>query len=161
MSGFDWPEPGAASEHWRSVTVEGFQQQLEAKSGAHAANEAIRKSYETNSRRVMEDMAKELRKVSQDKPDAIYNIVDQARQLALEFGVQRCRLQLFAPQLNETVSRNPKIYDDVNNNNDFALAKGVVKLNVAPGLRRTGDGRGYTFHEAVVIWPAAVYLGES
>jgi regulator of replication initiation timing len=134
-----------------------LQQQLEARPGGQAANEELRQSCEARLDNITEELSEAFRKVTRNKFN-FENVVEQAHKLALEFGIQRSRLQLFAPQLNEEVPRKTKTYTDVNNGNAHTVDKGVVQLVVAPGLRRTGDGRGYTFHEAIDIWPAAVYL---
>ena len=95
---------------------------------------------------------------SQDRSEAIRNIMEQASTLAFNLGTQRCRLEFFMPQINKKINRDPSTYMDENNQNDVELAGGVIKLIVAPGLRRTGDGRGYSYHEIANICPASVYL---
>ena len=122
-------------------------------------NEDIRTSYEANHQHISEALSKALRKFSSEaKRDEIHNIVDQALRLAFDFGSQRCRLQLFTPRANEIVLRNTNVYRDANRSNDESIGKGTIQLVVAPGLKRTGDGRGYVFQESAVLFPATVYL---
>jgi hypothetical protein len=132
---------------------------VEARPGSPIANEALKTSYETNLQKVNEELSRALRKVSQGGPDdAVQRIVDQARQMAFEFGTQRSRVQLFAPKLDEEVPRRTKTYTDVNNSNPYIVPKGIVQLIVAPGIRRIGGVRGYSLLEDVIVWPATVYL---
>jgi hypothetical protein len=126
-----------------------------------STDENIRRAFEANLKSLSEKLSCALRKVSQDEPDSVGLIVDQARNLALEIGAQRCRLQLVRPGVGETVPRNSTTYDDVNNSNEAFIPQGIVQLAVAPGLRRTGDARGYSFSKAIDICPAAVYLRTS
>jgi hypothetical protein len=119
----------------------------------------MRTSYERNLEKVSQSLANTLSRFStQNKPGDIQDIINQARQLAFDIGTQRCRLLLFAPEINQTVSRLSGSYNDVNNGNDVELIKGVVQLVVSPGLRRKGDGRGYVFRESADICAANVYL---
>lgn len=119
----------------------------------------LKQSHEMNLRNISEELAGVLREFSQNRPDEIRNIVDHAHKLAIDIGIQRSRLQLFAPELGTAVKRNTRTYDDINNSNVNDLRGGVVQLVSSPGLRRHGDSRGTNFNEEPVdLWPAAVYL---
>jgi hypothetical protein len=127
------------------------------------AEEKIRESYDRNVARVFQSLSAMLSRVSyQDQQTEIRNIIDKACLLALDCGEQRCRLELFAPSLQDKVSRqNINTYKDMNGDNDPSLQEGIVQLVVSPGLRRTGDVRGESLDEVLVLCPAAVYLTET
>jgi len=128
--------------------------------GKHSSDADIRESYENNILTVCRDLSEALSQVcSHDRQENIRNIVDRACSLALDFGMQRCRLQLFAPQQNDTVSRSyTNTYRDVNGDNGPDLAQGAVQLVVWPGLRKTGDGLGGFLDQSTDLYPAGVYL---
>jgi hypothetical protein len=122
----------------------------------------LKQSQEAHLQNIRDEMSTVLLNLSLERWGEINEISELARQLALEFGIQRSRLHLFAPQLGGEVVRNTKVYEDLNNKTPHSVAKGVVQLIAAPGLARTGDGRGYNFHDdAVELWPAAVYMTPS
>jgi hypothetical protein len=95
---------------------------------------------------------------SQDVQAEIRTIVDRACSLALDFGMQRCRWQVFAPQPGQTISKASTNFKDANDTNPPDLAKGVVQLLISPGLRKTGDGRGGCLDSSSDLCPAVVYL---
>jgi hypothetical protein len=102
---FIWPGLGKLSEKWRYTTLEPLREVLTKNMGNHPAYEEIKTSYVANVSKVFEAMAKELRQVpSQVSQADIHDIVDKACSLALDFGVQRCRLQVVAPQPNDMIS---------------------------------------------------------
>ena len=114
-------------------------------------------SYEANLWDLKKALSEVISKVSREtKSEEIGEIIEQARGLAFDFGLQRCRLQIFAPQVREEVLVQPGTYRDFNN--DHEVASGVVELVVGPGLARTGDGRGHSFRETINIFPAGVYI---
>ena len=127
------------------------------------ADDMIRENYETNVANVFQSLSALFRRVSsQDRQFEIRNIVDKACSAALDWGEQRCRLELFAPGLKHRVSRQSiKTYEDMNGDNGASLAEGIVQLVVSPGLRRTGRVRGDAFDEVLDLCPAAVYLTET
>ena len=120
------------------------------------ATEHVMRNYENNSSKVTNALYNTFSKVcSQDKRTDILAIVDEARSLALDFGIERCRLQIFAPQPKEYISRAASgAYDDIN----LDLTEGVVELVASPGLRKMGDGRGGRLDQVIDLCPAAVYL---
>jgi hypothetical protein len=126
-------------------------------------DDMIRENYETNVAKVFQSLSALFRRVSsQDRQFELRNIVDKACSVALDWGEQRCRLELIAPGLEHKVSRqNIKTYEDMNGDNDPSLAEGVVRLVVSPGLRRTVRGRGSSLGEVLDLCPAAVYLTET
>jgi len=156
----EWPRPDILSEKWRYVSFEPLRARLLANTQRLPADEEIKKSYKSNVSRVSGALQEALSRVSShDKRAAISDIVDKACSLALDIGIQRCRLQLFSPRPNDTVSRRyPDTYEDVNEDNDTGMTEGTVKLVVWPGLRKTGDGRGGCLERSIDLSPAGVYL---
>jgi hypothetical protein len=158
---FIWPEPGSLSEKWRYATLEPLREVLTKNMGKHPAYEEVRRSYGINVSRVSETLAEALRQVTSQVSQAdIHDIVDKACSLTLDFGVQRCRLQVVAPQPNDMISiTTTGDFSDVNGENDPGLESGVVQLMVSPGLRRRGDGRGGRLESDIAsICPTVLYL---
>jgi hypothetical protein len=127
------------------------------------ADDMIRENYETNVAKVFQSLSALFGRVSsQDRQFELRNIVDKASSVALDWGEQRCRLELFAPSLECKVSRqNIKTYEDMNGDNDPSLTEGIVRLVISPGFRRTGRGRGSSLDEVLDLCPATVYLTET
>jgi hypothetical protein len=127
------------------------------------ADDMIRENYERNVAKVFQSLSAVFRQVSsQDRQSEIRNIVNKACSMALDWGEQRCRVELFAPDLKHKVSRrNIKTYEDMNGDNDPSLEEGIVQLVVSPGFRRTGCGRGNSPDQVLDLCPAAVYLTET
>jgi hypothetical protein len=96
---------------------------------------------------------------SEDKTNEIWKIVDKSCSLALDFGIQRFRIQLSAPRENKTISLGsaPGTIVDLNKSNNSASG-GVVLLVVKPGLRKLGDGRGGSWGTVTTLLPSEVYL---
>ena len=158
---FIWPGLGKLSEKWRYTTLEPLREVLTKNMGNHPAYEEIKTSYVANVSKVFEAMAKELRQVpSQVSQADIHDIVDKACSLALDFGVQRCRLQVVAPQPNDMISTTTiGNFSDVNGENNLGLGSGVVQLMISPGLMRRGDGRGGRLESEIAsICPTVLYL---
>ncbi|OCK81695.1 hypothetical protein K432DRAFT_403556 [Lepidopterella palustris CBS 459.81] len=159
--GFTWPEPDILSEKWRYTTFETLRRDLDqTNTNRHAASKQIMRSYQDNSSTVKNVLSAGVAKVtSEDKDADISSIVDEACSLALDFGIERCRLQLTAPQPNELVSMfNPGAYEDHNDRNDPSLTEGIVELVISPGLRKMGDGRGGRLDQVIDLCPAAIYM---
>jgi hypothetical protein len=158
---FIWPGPGNLSEKWRYATLEPLREVLTKNMGKHPAYEETWRSYKINVSRVSEALDEALRQVTSQVSQAdIHDIVDKACSLALDFGVQRCRLQVVAPQPNDTISRTSTgNFSDVNSENDRGLESGVVQLMISPGLCRRGDGRGGRLESEIAsICPTVLYL---
>lgn len=155
-----WPQPETLSEKWRSLAVEELRSTLTTRGCMQPFAGDAKKGYEDNVAMVSEDLAKSLSRVcSEDKTMEIRDIVDKACFLALDMGMQRSRLQLFAPRLGDKVSRHyPKTYTEVNPNNEPKATSGTVRLVVRPGLRKTGDGRGGCLDQTTDLCPAGLYL---
>jgi hypothetical protein len=155
----DCPQLDVPTEKWRSFTFELLRARLE-NTNMHSVDEDIKKSYEDNVSKVSRALRHAVSQVCPQGGQAdIRDIVNKACSLALDFGMQRCRLRLIAPRLNETVSRSySNAYKDVNDVNNLDPAKSAVKLVVWPGLRKTGDAHGGRLEESVDLYPAGVYL---
>jgi hypothetical protein len=99
---------------------------------------------------------------SEDKTNEIRKIVDKSCSLALDFGIQRCRIQLFAPCENKMISLGftSDTVIDLNESNKSASG-GVVLLVVKPGLRKSGDGRVGSLDTIKTLWASEVYLERS
>jgi hypothetical protein len=88
----------------------------------------------------------------------VQSLVDQSCSVALEFGVQRCRLELFSPKAEEIVQMSKDQYEDLNYANNEGMSRGMVLLPIRSGLKRTGDGQGRSFDQISNISPAGIYL---
>lgn len=155
-STFIWPEPSSRSEMWRYVTFETLRNDL---MGTQPAGK-LRDSYETHMAKTRAAISEAFSRVFSDyKETEIWKIVDKAFLLAFDFGIQRCRLQFFAPSPGELIStRDPKTHVDLNKGNEEGLSQGEVQLAIRPGVRRIGDGRGGSFATVTNISSAGVYL---
>jgi hypothetical protein len=86
-------------------------------------------------------------------------IVDKASSLALEFSVQRCRLELFTTGPGDIISTSAtEMYDILSQSDAENGYMGTVALAVMPGLRKTGDAKGVSLDKVSILRPAAVYL---
>lgn len=118
----------------------------------------MKESYESNLHKVARRLSGKIEALSQEREEDIRRIVDQAGDMALVFGAQRCRLRLFRPQLKAIVP--VKSCHNGNNGLPQDSSHGVVQFVISPGLKRFGDGRGYTFKGEVEVYKATVYLSE-
>jgi hypothetical protein len=158
-SAFTLPEPGSRSEMWRYVTFETLKKDL---MGTSPLAE-LRNSYETHKAKTRAAISEDFSRVfPEDKETEIWKIVDKSFSLALEFGIQRCRLQFFAPVPGEFIStQDAGTYVDLNKGNEEGLNQREVQLAIRPGVRRIGDGRGGSFATVANVIPAGVYLGKT
>lgn len=155
-----WPQPESLSEKWRSLAVEELRSKLSTQGCIQPFAGDAKKSYEDNVAMVSVGVAESLSRVcSQEKAMEICDIVDKACCLAMDMGMQRSRLQLFAPQLSDKVSRHcTKTYIEVNCDNEPETTSGTVRLVVRPGLRKMGDGQGDCLDQTTDLCPAGLYL---
>jgi hypothetical protein len=129
-----------------------------------AASE-IQKSRERNVLKVAGSLSEALSRISfQDRQTEIRTIVDQACSLALDFGMQQCRIHVFAARPNDTVSNMAtESYKAANGEDNSDRTTRVIQFVVSPGLRKTGDGSGGSLdlEQSTVLCPAALYLKTS
>ena len=84
-------------------------------------------------------------------------IIKKACELALDFGKQRCRLQLDIPDQyapwdeQQSVAMMERYAGD-------DLPSGFVDYVVVPGVRRYGDGHGDNLDKSAVLVPAKVAI---
>jgi hypothetical protein len=155
-----WPQPETFSEKWRSLAVGELRSTLSRQGCIQPFAGDAKRSYEDNVAMVSVGLAESLSRVcSQEKTKEIRDIVDKACCLAMDMGMQRSRLQLFAPRLSDKVSRHcTKTYTEVNCDNEPETTSGTVRLVVRPGLRKMGDGRGDRLDQTTDLCPAGLYL---
>lgn len=119
----------------------------------------IKESHDQNSSNVFQTLCMTLSLVSsQNQQSELWRIVKNAVDLAVHMGEQRCRLQLFSPNINEAVLANSETYENVNLGSSPGSTKRIVKLVVSPGLRKTGDGEGKSLDKTLDLCPASLYL---
>jgi len=120
----------------------------------------LRASYEANLKEVRDAIASVLAKASsEDRTNEIRKIVEKSCSLALDFGIQRCRIQLFVPSDNEMISWGSPLdaFIDLNKSNKGTTG-GMVLLVVKPGLRKWGDAQGGSLDTITTLCPSEVYL---
>jgi hypothetical protein len=154
--GFQWPDPTATSETWRYTTCEALQKTM----AKPHSEKHIWPSHENHLVRVADSLAGAIARVSSKSTMShIESIVDKASSLALEFSVQRCRLQLFTPKSGDIISTAAtEMYDILSQSDTENGYGGTVALAVMPGLRKTGDAKGAYLDKVSILRPAAVYL---
>jgi hypothetical protein len=115
--------------------------------------------------KVARSLSEALSQISfQDRQADIRTIVDKACSLALDFGMQQCRIHVFAARPNDTVSNlATESYKAANGEDNSDRTTGIIQFVVSPGLRKTGDGRGGSMdlEQSTVLCPAALYLKTS
>lgn len=119
-------------------------------------------SYELHKRNVVNKICDAFTKISANpKTVEIDRLIEEICAMAIKFGHQRSRIQIFTPDLNDIVSTLKRDqFEDLNSSNRRSIAKGKVLLVVHPGLLRQGDSQGITFREIKRIRAAGVYLKE-
>jgi len=154
--GFQWPIPTATSEIWRYTTCEALQKTM----AKPHSEKHIWQGHENHLVQVADSLAGAIARVSsKSMMSQIESIVDKASSLALEFSVQRCRLQLFTPKSGDIISTAAtEMYDILSQSDTENGYGGTVALAVMPGLRKTGDAKGAYLDKVSILRPAAVYL---
>ncbi|KAF2095054.1 hypothetical protein NA57DRAFT_79543 [Rhizodiscina lignyota] len=151
-----FPRPDGLAEQWRSVT---FEQLRRKRTQPSAITEFIRSS-EENFETVLRKLITAFGKVSSDnKQDDMQVIAEKARSLALLFGTQRARLELYLPQPNQRFGNGDPAIENCNDSMPHSSSGGVVLFGVSPGLRKQGDARGGSLDRIDDLQPAMVYLG--
>jgi hypothetical protein len=120
----------------------------------------ISQSYERNHRSVCDALKNAFAKISnEDMKTYPEDITEGAFSLALDCGLQRCRIQLFTPQEGDPVRRDERTYiQDRNEGFKSDSIEGKVEFVVSPGLLKVGDGHGRAFDTTPVhLRPAHVY----
>lgn len=119
-------------------------------------------SYENNLESIAAKLEQVIKKVSSKgvSKNAIRSIVDASANLALQLGVQRCRIRLFTAEKGWAVrDLGGKRLMDRNGRNGAENVDGIVELCVAPGVSRLGDGRGDDLSmDITTIEPTEVFL---
>lgn len=128
-------------------------------SSVNSTRQKLIDSYKSQSAAVMEKISSGFSRISLGcSAKEVQSLVDQSCSVALEFGVQRCRLELFSPKAEEIVKMSKDQYEDLNYANNEGIARGMVLLPVRSGLKRTGDGQGRTYDQISNLRPAGIYL---
>jgi hypothetical protein len=164
--GFVWPQPTSDSETWRYITFQVLQSYIEVEKLqriedmiAGSCRQKLIDSCKSHSADVVEKICDAFSRISVGfSKKEVQNLVDQSCSVALEFGVQRCRLELFSPQAEEVVQMSKDQYEDLNYGNNEGISRGTVLLPIRSGLKRTGDGQGRTFDQISNLRPAGIYL---
>jgi hypothetical protein len=146
------------------LAFEVLQKVVTAEETSSSADDVIVDSYERNRTDVSEALRAAFSKVSTEEMGSVpEQIAEIACSLALDCGKERCRVQLFAPQEGELVSRkDSRFIQDRNEGSNPSVTQGVVKLVVSPGLMKLGDGYGRGLdRELVRLYPAHVYCSVS
>jgi hypothetical protein len=116
-------------------------------------------SYKSHNENVAKKVSEAFSRISVDHSSKeVQSLVDQSFSVALAFGIQHCRLELFSPELEETVQMSKDQFEDLNYTNNESISHGIVLLPIRSGLRRKGDGQGRYYDQSSNIRPAGVYL---
>ncbi|KAI9764967.1 MAG: hypothetical protein M1840_007889 [Geoglossum simile] len=146
------PPPDDLSERWRHTTLEALRRSLSSPTSQAKASHATHLSILTKT------LVTTLSSISlQDHTPDIQNIVNGASSLALDFGIQRYRLEIFGAGENEEVEMG-EMFEDLNDLTWVKGARGRVLFVISPGLKRLGGTRGGSWEQGKVIIPAGVYL---
>ncbi|KAF2461822.1 hypothetical protein BDY21DRAFT_1558 [Lineolata rhizophorae] len=146
------------TEKWRSVTFETIRESLTDDGRCDAAHAGIMRDYDDNFSAACRRITEELQVSAEDADRQIRATVKNARSLALDFGVQRFRWEIFLPKQGDFISADDCAFRDINGANSNRKDKGMVQIAVRPGLRRRGDGQGGLTSTVTDVEPALVYL---
>jgi len=125
----------------------------------NSTREKLIDSYKSHSAAVVEKISDGFSRISVGcSAREVQSLVDQSCSVALEFGVQRCRLELFSPKAEEIVQISKDQYEDLNYGNNEGISRGMVLLPIRSGLKRTGDGQGRTYDQTSNLRPAGIYV---
>lgn len=162
-----WPSPSPLCEKWRYVTIEQLQSKVVGEQPtSHEWEESdnqeidvvVDSSHQNAKIHIEQALIDALIPVAPGiKPAKIQKIVRKACELAVQLGLQRCRLQIIAPKLDqEYIAR--KTTDMMGISGCENIKTGRVAFIVNPGLRKWGDGHGGHLDQSLNLVPALVFI---
>lgn len=107
----------------------------------------------------MTEVLKQVSKLSDtpihDEMEEVQHIAQQARDLAVQFGLQQAQLLLYMPKHGDVIQIGEEVYDCEDGDCDRG-AKHSVALVTLPGLQKIGDGRADIQSKRTLI-PCEIY----
>ena len=162
-----WPPPSSLCEKWRYVTIEQLQNKVvgerqasheREESDNQEIDEVVDSSHQNAKIHIEQALTSALDPVAPGiKPAKIQKIVRKACELAVQLGLQRCRLQIIAPKLDQEYIAK-KTTDMIGISGCENIKKGCVAFIANPGLRKWGDGHGSHLDQSLNLVPALVFI---
>ncbi|OCL15189.1 hypothetical protein AOQ84DRAFT_225441 [Glonium stellatum] len=164
---FSWPPPSPLCEKWRYVTAEQLQNRMTGegsadhegeKSGNQKTDDWVEASHQEARLDIERALMDALLPVAPSiKVTKIEKITRKACELAVQLGLQRCRLQIVAPELEQEYIAK-KTTNVMGISGCENIKTGHVAFIVNPGLRKWGDGHGGHLDQSFDLVPALVYI---
>lgn len=162
-----WPPPSPLCEKWRYVTIEQLQSKVvgerptsheREESDNQEIDEVVDSSHQNAKIHIEQALIDALAPVAPGiKTAKIQKIVRKACELAVQLGLQRCRLQIIAPKLDQEYIAN-KTADMMGISGCENIKTGRVAFIANPGLRKWGDGHGGHLDQSLNLVPALVFI---